>query len=91
MATSFRASLEARYGPIVDAKTICKLLYFPNVTALKHARARGKLGFRVVQLEARRGVFARTEDVAAYLERAFDSEAEPPDLKNSEEAHMLFK
>lgn len=78
---NFRDSLTSQYGPLLDAKSLCKLLYFPSVAALNAARARGRIPFALAEIEGRRGFFARTEDVAMYLERVFqgskDSQAVP--------------
>lgn len=67
MQTNFFETLSSSYGPVMDAKAICKVLHYPTVSALQAARARGKLRFRTVELEGRRGVFAATADVAKYL------------------------
>lgn len=68
---SMRESLIATYGPILDSKALCKILCFPSVAALNAAKTRGRLPFRVVELEGRRGVFARTLDIANYLDATF--------------------
>lgn len=68
---SLRDSLVSTYGHILDSKALCKILCFPSVAALNAARARGRLPFRVVELEGRRGVFARTLDIANYLDASF--------------------
>lgn len=75
MDTSIRTYLFRTYGVLMDAKAICKVLHYPTVAALMAARTRGKLRFRVVEMEGRRGVFAATEEVAQYLEAAFGEEA----------------
>ena len=68
---SMREELLAKYGPLMDAKALCSVLCFPSIAALNAAHNRGKLTLKVVTLEGRRGLFARTTDVAAYLDAAF--------------------
>jgi len=68
MQTNFLETLQSAYGPLMDAKSICRVLHYPSVAALYAARARGKLRFRTVELDGRRGLFAATAEVATYLE-----------------------
>jgi len=68
MQTNFFETLNSSYGPVMDAKAICKVLHYPTVAALQAARARGKLRFKTVEIEGRRGVFAATADVARFLD-----------------------
>lgn len=67
MHTDLHQSLTGTYGPLMDSHSICRVLYYPSVSALQAAKSRGKLPFDTVELEGRRGLFAFTEDVAAYL------------------------
>lgn len=75
MQNSFLQTLQTTYGPMMDAKSICRVLHYPSVAALYAARARGKLRFKIVELDGRRGLFAATAEVAAYL----DSQLNPSD------------
>lgn len=68
MQTNFLETLQITYGPLMDAKSICRVLHYPSVAALYAAKARGKLRFRTVELDGRRGLFAATAEVATYLE-----------------------
>ena len=70
---SMRESLIATYCPILDSKALCKILCFPSVAALNAAKTRGRLPFKVVEFEGRRGVFARTADIANYLDATFEA------------------
>lgn len=72
MANNFRETLLSAYGPIMDAKTVCKVLYYPSVAALLAAKARGRIAFPILELKGRRGYFASTEDIAEYLQSAHD-------------------
>lgn len=76
MKTDFKEMLTATYGPFMDAKALCKVLCFPSVAALQAAKARGRLPFRPVPLEGRRGLFALTEEIAEIVQRSVD--ARPP-------------
>lgn len=78
MQTNFLDTLQATYGPLMDAKSICRVLHYPSVAALYAARTRGKLRFKTVELDGRRGLFAATAEVATYLESQLNpSESSP--------------
>lgn len=80
----------------MDAKAICKLLHYPSLDALQAAKIRGKLPFKLLILEGRRGIFAATDEIAAILIRATSGESvagdnrESPstDLEESKESAM---
>ena len=72
MIKNFRETLLAAYGPLMDAKAMCKVLCYPSVAALLAAKARGRIAFPILELKGRRGYFAATEDIAAYLQEAYD-------------------
>lgn len=59
--------LLSEYGPLMDSKALCKVLYFRSAHALSVAHSKGRLTFPVFNLPGRRGVFARTLDVSAWL------------------------
>lgn len=82
---SLRESLVSTYGHILDSKALCQILCFPSIAALNVARARGRLPFKVVELEGRRGVFARTVEVANFLDATFkEALHESADIGESE-------
>lgn len=68
--TNIRDLLWADHGPIMDAKAVCKLLHYPSLDALQAAKGRGKLPFKALVIEGRRGIFASTEEIADILDRA---------------------
>jgi hypothetical protein len=70
MQTNIHKSLWSTYGPLMDAKALCKVLYYPSVAALQVAKARGQLPFRPVEIKGRRGLFAMTDEVAELLIQA---------------------
>ncbi|WP_341686534.1 hypothetical protein [Limnohabitans sp.] len=70
MQTNIHKSLWSIYGPLMDAKAICKVLYYPSVAALQAAKARGQLPFLPVEIKGRRGLFAMTDEVAEFLTQA---------------------
>jgi hypothetical protein len=67
MQTNIREMLLVAYGPLMDAKAICKVLYYPSVAALQVAKSRKLLPFNPVEIKGRRGLFAMTDDVAELL------------------------
>lgn len=69
--------LWADYGPIMDAKALCKVLHYPTITALNTARTRGNLPFTPIAMERRRGVFALTNEIAQILDRAAEEKRLP--------------
>jgi len=69
MLSEVHALLWAEYGPLMDAKALCKVLSYPSVTALNTARMRGLLPFSPITFEHRRGLFALTKEIAEVLER----------------------
>jgi len=69
-------SLYESYGPLMDAKALCRVLYYPSIDALQEARRRGKVPFKVVSIQGRPGIYANTADIAELLNQAF-REAEP--------------
>lgn len=67
--SDLHALLWADYGPLMDAKALCKVLCYPSVIALNTARVRGRLPFSPVTFRNRRGFFALTKEIAEVLER----------------------
>jgi hypothetical protein len=67
LAREIETVLAERYGELLSASTITKVLAFPSVDAFRQARHRGKLPIPVFQIEMRRGYFALTKDVALWL------------------------
>jgi hypothetical protein len=86
MQINFLETLQTTYGPMMDAKSICRVLHYPSVAALYAAKARGKLRFRTVELDGRRGLFAATAEVAAYLESQLNPSSSPSAASNSQQA-----
>lgn len=65
-----RSSLWETYGPVMDARAVCKVLHYPSSYALQEARRRCKLPFKVLAIEGRPGIFALTDEIADALIRA---------------------
>lgn len=70
MPSDYHALLWADYGPIMDAKSLCKVLHYPSPKALNIARMKGVLPFSPITYQGRRGLFALTQDIAEVLQRA---------------------
>lgn len=62
--------LWADFGPLMDQKSLCRVLHFKSVNALYIAHSQGRLPFAVFNLGGRRGFFAKTLEVAHWLEEA---------------------
>ncbi|WP_180124887.1 hypothetical protein [Rhodoferax sp. BLA1] len=73
MSANLREMMLATYGPMMDSKDMCKVLRYPSVAALLAAKARGRVTFKLAELEGRRGYFGLTEQIAAYMESAFNA------------------
>lgn len=58
----------ARYGLLLTGKDLLQCLGFKNAAALRQARFRGHIGVPIFSLPNRKGVFAKTKDVAEWLE-----------------------
>jgi len=68
---TFSAELEATYGPLMGGAALYRALGYDTYAAFRRCRAKGELGVRVFPIPARRGAYALTKDVAAWLyERA---------------------
>jgi hypothetical protein len=59
--------LAARYGPVVGGVDLARLLGFRTSEAMRQSFKRGALSLPLVELQRRRGKFAFTQDVAAWL------------------------
>ncbi|MCF3494693.1 hypothetical protein GUV62_20990 [Stenotrophomonas maltophilia] len=64
-------SLETKYlrtfGAVLSASQTAKILGYSSTATLAKARARGSLPFKMFMLPKRRGWFADTTDVAAFV------------------------
>lgn len=58
------------HGPILPAVVAAKVLGFKSADALRQARLRQKLPIPMFTIEGRRGWFASTAVVAAWIEKA---------------------
>ncbi|MBD3654292.1 hypothetical protein [Kangiella sp.] len=55
------------HGHLIGNKELCRLLGFTNMAAFRQAIKREQLPIPVFGMENRRGKFALTKDIAAYL------------------------
>lgn len=62
---------------MMNARDVVEALRFKNSDALRAARKTGRLGFEMFPVQGRRGMFARTEDVAKVLNRTTQEQQEP--------------
>lgn len=59
--------LTSAYGPIVGGEKLARLLGYPSSEAFRQALNRGQLPVETFNIPHRRGKFAYTEDIAAWL------------------------
>lgn len=72
-------TLSRLYGPLMHTSDLQQALRYRSADALRVARASGRLTIPMFSLPGRRGLFARTEDVARWLDEAV-SEREESDM-----------
>lgn len=60
--------LAQKHGPLVSAQDLQSILHFKTPAALERSLRRGNLGIPMRRMPHRRGLYARVEDVAAYLD-----------------------
>lgn len=83
--------LREKFGELIPVRELARMLGYSSVSALNKSADRGHLPFRLVQLPGRRGRFAFSRDVAAWLESIrgeADSLAIPGDTPTDEETAM---
>ena len=56
------------YGPLMTGETLWNSLGYTNYAAFRQARTTGRLDVDVFSLPKRRGLFARTRDIAKWLD-----------------------
>jgi hypothetical protein len=62
--------LAQQHGPLLDAAATAKAMGFRTSDALRQARRDGRLAISMFRIPGRRGWFARTEAVVAWLDSA---------------------
>lgn len=62
-----RQNLASRYGELIGARDLWRVMGFPSQEALQRAHARGTIGLPIFEIEHRRGRFALTTEVASWL------------------------
>lgn len=67
-ASYLRSELLELYGPLIGGEELMRAAGFRTANAFKLAVRRGRVGFNVFQITGRRGQFARTSDVAEWLD-----------------------
>ena len=68
METETYHVLLREYGPLMTGETLWNSMGFNNYAAFRQARTAGRLDVDVFSLPKRRGLFARTKDVAIWLD-----------------------
>ena len=66
------------HGPFLPASVTAKVLGFKSTEALRQARSRQQLPVPMFAIEGRRGWFASTTAVAAWIEQTLEQSAKHP-------------
>lgn len=66
-AEALEASLTRTLGALIGGATLTRMLGYPTQAAFRKALSRNRLPVRVFNVEGRRGRFALTRDLAAWL------------------------
>lgn len=67
-STQLELAFLLHYGPLIPASRLVNLLGFDSYQALDIARRRNSLPFTGLKIPGRKGWFARTGDVCAWIE-----------------------
>jgi hypothetical protein len=78
-AEQLRGELELLHGPLLGGPKLIAALGLASAAALRQARRRGSVAVPVFTLPKRRGFFALTRDVAAWLAAARLESIQPPE------------
>jgi len=62
-----RGQLEAAFGPLMSGEALWRTLGFTTAASFHHASSRGLVPVDSFRLPRRKGRFARTADVSAWL------------------------
>lgn len=86
-AEELRGELELLHGPLLGGSKLIAALGHANAASLRQARRRGRVAVPLFTLPKRRGFFALTRDVAAWLAEARLASVQPSVANPREEAH----
>jgi len=70
--------LEEKFGPLMHARDIQQTLRFETNESFRVARHRGYLKLKMFAMPGRRGLFAKTEEVACFIEAAAGDQEKKP-------------
>lgn len=65
--TEYRLELTSLYGPLIGGRDLGRALGFRTQEAFRQALKRGHMPIQTFKVEGRRGKFAMTADIAAWL------------------------
>lgn len=68
LGPSLSRELLALYGPLLTSAQVAEMLRYRNRDALIQAHKRAALRFALFQVPGRKGMFAKTSEVAAWIE-----------------------
>lgn len=72
-----RKELLEHFGPTVSGAALARALGFKSYSTFYKTRQAGKLAVKVFDIPGRRGPFARTTDIADWLETLDDEQQAP--------------
>lgn len=65
--SEYRCELTRIYGPLVSGSDLCRVLGFRSQEAFRQALKRGDMPVKTFSVDGRRGKFAMTADIAAWV------------------------
>lgn len=66
------SDLHDKYGPLVGGPDLVKVLGYRSNASFRRADRLGIIGVKVFQIPGRKGKYAKTQDVVAWLEKLTD-------------------
>jgi hypothetical protein len=68
-STAMLQALLDKHGPLMGGTDLIRALGFSNTAAFREAHRKGRLGVHIFSIPERRGRFALTQDIAAWIEQ----------------------
>ena len=77
-ARQLEVLLVREYGVVLPPADTARLLGYKSTDSLARARLRGRVPVRMFTIPGRRGWFAKTADVAAWIQRYAENDRRTP-------------
>lgn len=62
-------ALFKEHGPLLSGDALWRALGYVSADAFRQARSRGRVPVRTFKLEGRRAIYARTDDISAWISK----------------------